>query len=332
MKALLQADWIRYRRRLDLWVIVIGMLLFSTIGFLSGYHRDVTDPEQMTEAQVRQMVVDTSFFEGATQEEIDAQTEQLVHDWLDSQEQDRIRWDEEQKTTLQQYDLAQAPLTILGSGFGPLIAAFLIATLIVGDEFRHGTIRTALLAASHRRRFLAARLVTIGTITAGLFALVIALGWLLSLGLHLVGAELAPPTELVDASAAFGLVGAEILAVLAAVGLGIAMTVLLRSGAFPLLLGIVYAFVELFLANLPIFAPREPLAGFQQVFLTYEVQRLVRTLAESSNAIAFRQGFGENGEPLGLLSLWAAAAIVAAWLGLFVAIADRRVRRMDIVE
>ncbi|HEY8438724.1 MAG TPA: ABC transporter permease subunit [Candidatus Limnocylindrales bacterium] len=331
MTALLRADWIRYRRRLDLWVIVIGVLLFSAIGFLSGYRRDATDPEQLSRDQIRQQIVDSSFFEGMTQEEIDAEIDMQVTDWLASQEQERIGWDQQQTITLQRYDVAQAPLTILGFGFGPLIAGFLVATLILGDEFRHATIRTSLLAASHRRRFLAARLVTIAAITAGLFVLVIALGFVLSLGLRLVGAEIPRPTIAIDAGSSLALVAAELLSVLAAIGLGVAMTVILRSGAFPLLMILVYAFVELFIANLPVFAERQPLAGMDQVFLTRSAQRLVETLAQATNASAFNVSFGDA-DPNRLAPLWTSAVIVAAWLALFVVIADRRFRTMDIVE
>jgi ABC-type transport system involved in multi-copper enzyme maturation permease subunit len=328
---LLRADWIRYRRRLDLWVIVIGVVLFSTIGFLSGYRRDATDPEQLSEAQIRQQIVDTSFYEGMTQEEIDADIDLQVQSWLASQEQERLNWEQQQQITLQQYDVAQAPLTILGFGFGPLIAGFLIATLIVGDEFRHATIRTSLLAASHRRRFLAARLVTISAITAGLFALVVALGLILSVGLHLVGAELPRPTIVIDGGSALALVGGELLSVFAAIGLGIAMTVILRSGAFPLLLILIYAFIELFLANLPVFAERQPLAGMHQLFLTQSARHLLETLGQATNALAFSQSF-DGVDPGTLAPLWTSAVIVAAWLALFVAIADRRFRTMDIVE
>ena len=330
MTALLWADWIRYRRRLDLWVITLGLLAFALVGFVSGYRNDATDPVQRSEAELRQMVLDSSFFEGMTQAEIDLQVDQMVRDFAESQERDRLAWEEMQKTTLQKYDLAQAPLTVIGFGIGPLIAAFLIATLIVGDEFRHGTIRTSLLAASDRRRFLGARLITIAAITVALFGALIVLALVLSVGLHLIGAELPPPTRPIDAAAAVGLIGGELLVVFAATALGLALTVLLRSGALPLLLTLIYAFVEAFIAHLPVFAPHEPLAGFQGVFLTSAAQRVIQTLAQASNGLAFEVSLPDDVEHL--LPLWVSVTIVAAWLALFVTIADRRLRTMDIVE
>jgi hypothetical protein len=327
--ALLRAEWIRYRRKIDLWVMVVGLLTFGIVGFVNGYRNDVTDPPLMSEAQIRQMITDSSVFDGFTQAEIDAQIDQSVRDFQASQEADRLGHEAQQAISLQKYDVAQAPLTVLGFGFGPLVAAFLIGTLIVGDEFRHSTIRAALLAASDRRRFLVARLATIAVITVGLFGAVLALALLLSLGLHLVGAELPPPTVAIDPGSAAGLVVVQILVVFAAVALGVALTLLFRSGAVPLLVVLIYVFVERFLANMPVFADREPLAGLQQGFFTEAAQRLITTYAQRTNAGTFEVSL--NDSPA-LLPLWTSAVIVVAWLTLFLLIADRRLRTMDIVE
>lgn len=330
MTALLRADWIRYRRRLDLWVIGIGALVFAGIGFLSGYRTDSTDPVWQTEAEIRRMVLDTSYFEGVSQDEIDRQVDQMVADYVAGQEAQKEDWERSQAINLQKYDLAQSPLTILGSGIVPLIAVFFTATLIVGDEFRHGTIRTSLLAASARRRFLAARLVTIAVMTVGLFLLVVALGFVLSLVLRILGAELPPSTVPLDIAAAAALVGAEVVGTFTVVALGVALVLLTRSGAVPLLLVVIYAVAEVFIANLAIFARDTPLAAVPNAFVTRSIQTLVAHLAQRSGALTFAQSGVAVGE--GAADLWVASLIVLAWLGLFVVIADRRFRTMDIVE
>ena len=121
----------------------------------------------------------------------------------------------------------------------PFLALVLIASLAVGDEFRFGTIRTSLLAASNRRRFLVARLVSLFALTVGLFvALARCSGRSWRSGpARLVGAELgrdAPRS--IDPVARCAWLAAQILTTMVVIVLATALTVLLRSGALPLLL------------------------------------------------------------------------------------------------
>jgi hypothetical protein len=214
-----------------------------------------------------------------------------------------------------------------------MIGLFVVTTLLVGDEFRFGTIRASLLAASDRRRFLAARLVTIAAILVGVFATLAVLGVVLALGLRAVGAELPPtPADWVplDPAAAVATIAAIVLSGGAVLAFGVLVTLLTRSGAFPLLLVMIWLFAESFVASLPIFVVGQPLAGVPEAFLTVSVRTLVSDLAGMSHAWAVGQVF----PPAAAIDLppWAVALVVVAWLGLFVALADRRLRRMDIVE
>jgi hypothetical protein len=330
---LLRADWIRLHRRLDVWAILAGILVIGAIGFLNGYKGDSTDPPLLSEAEVRQQVTEFVDFGGMTQAEIDAQIEGMVRDGLAQQESERLVHEEQQQRDLQKYDLAQSPLTMIGFGFVPLIALFVVTTLIVGDEFRFGTIRASLLAASDRRRFLAARLVTIGALLVGVFTVLAILGVVLALALRVAGAELPPvPADWVplDGAAALGTVAAIVLSGAALLASGVLLTLVTRSGALPLLLVPAWLFTESFIANLPIFLVGQPLAGVPQLFLTVSVRSLVSQLAAASHAWAYGSVFPP--EAAIDLPLWTVALIVVAWLGLFVTLADRRLRRMDIVE
>ncbi|HEX2756201.1 MAG TPA: hypothetical protein VHM48_12090, partial [Candidatus Limnocylindrales bacterium] len=136
MTALLRADWLRFRRRRDFWIIAIAVALIGGIGFLASYRSEVQDPAPFNEAEFRQQAIDGGFFEGVPPEELQAQIDQFAADMRASDEQNRIEWDREQAINLQKYDIAQSPFTIIGVGIAPLIALILAASLAVGDEFR----------------------------------------------------------------------------------------------------------------------------------------------------------------------------------------------------
>jgi hypothetical protein len=333
MKALLRADWLRLRRRRDLWVIGIAVMILSGVMFLAAYRSDATDPVWPTAAQIREEVLSFTDFEGSgmTQPEIDAQIALMVADQTAQYDGQQVEWEQRQAFALQKYDLSQAPFTMLGNALALIIALVVVSTLVVGDEFRFGTIRTSLLAAGARRRFLGARLISIFAMTVGLFAAVIALGLLVAIVLRLVGAEVSPTRIPVDLVAGVGWLGAELLTTMVLISFALALTVLLRSGALPLLLVFVAGLIELFIAALPIFAPPAFLSGVPQAFLVRNIQTLTASLGADTHAIALSET-GQLPYQVVILPIAAVAAIVAAWGLLFLAIADRRLRTMDIVE
>jgi ABC-type transport system involved in multi-copper enzyme maturation permease subunit len=331
MSALLRADLLRLRRRKDLWIISIAVLVIGGLTFLAGYRTDSTDPDWFQdEAAIRRDILQFSDFSGMTQAEIDAIVNDMVSQQLLGNEEELRRWNEQQQVTLQKYSLGQSVFTIVGSGVAPMLALVLIGSLALGDEFRFGTVRTSLLAASHRRRFLAARLISLFALTVGLFVALAALGVVLAVVLRLLGAEVASTTTPLDAGAALAWFGTLILATTTVVGLGVALTLFLRSGALPLLLILIAALVEIFLANLPIFAPGRFAAGVPQAFLGTNLRLLSARLGYDTHAVAL----AGNEVPTTVidLPLVVVAGIVLAWLALFVVIADRRFERMDIVE
>lgn len=332
MTALLRADWLRFRRRKDFWIIAIAVCLFSGVSFLAAYRSDAADPSWFTldPVQIRQDIVAYTEFGGMTRAEIDAQIDQMVADQLVQNQIQSDEWEARQRVTLQKYDVSQSIFTILGSGLMPILALVLGASLAVGDEFRFGTVRTSLLAAGNRRRFLGARLVSLFAITVGLFVILVLLGVGLGLGLRIVGAELAPVTTPIDPLSAVFWLGALVLTTMTVIALAVALTVVLRSGALPLLLILIAAFVELFVASLPIFRPGEFLAAVPQAFLTTSVRTLTAVLGYQTHAVALADA--EVPTTAIDLPLVVVAGIIAAWGVLFLVIADRRFRSMDVVE
>lgn len=330
MTALLRADLLRFRRRKDFWIIAIAVAVIGGLSFLSSYRSEVQDPAPFNEAEYRQMTLDSGYFDGMSPAETAAGLEALVSDAKAQDAQSRIEWDAQQAVLLQKYDIAQSPFTLLGSGLAPLIALILVASLATGDEFRFGTIRTSLLAASSRRSFLAARLVSLFVLTAGLFVGLVLLAIILAVGLRLVGAEVPATVAPIDMAAGVGWLGAQILATFVLILLGTALTMLLRSGALPLLLIILAGLIELFLSALPIFWPGEFLSGVPQAFLSTSIRALTIRLGYDTHAVAL-SGIEMPNAAIEL-PLIVVTAIVAAWGLIFLFVADRRFRTMDVSE
>ena len=330
MKALLRADWLRFRRRRDLWIIGIAVCVIAAVSFLNGYKGDVEDPTQDDPAYLRTIFASGFSSEGLTQGEIDAQIELMVQQQLDQERAQLADRNEQQKTSLQAYAFPQSIFTIVGPGLVPLFALVLIGSFAVGDEFRFGTIRTSLLAAGDRRRFLIARMLALLAMTFGLLAALLVLGAVLGAILAAVGAELAPSTISIDPVASVGWFGAQILATFVILALGTAITLLIRSGSLTLLLILIGSFVELFLANLPFFAPGQLMAGVPEALLTTNIRILISDLGRATNAIALASY--EPPTRAVELPILVVAGAVAAWGVLFLLVADRRLRTMDVTE
>src|SRR5258706_230045 len=257
MKALLRADWLRFRRRKDFWIIAIAVLVVGGVGFVSAYHTDSTDPTWLdqTPAQIREQYLGYGGVVGVNQAGIDGQADPLV-----------------------------APPA--------------------AQQAPEGAGREARQAGGHP--------------TAG----------------H-------DPSPLPHPRP-------RALAAMVVISLGLALTVLLRSGAMPLLLIILAGLVELFVGLLPIFAATEcpfagptsdpssgavcwsALAGVPQVFLARSIRTILAQLGSETHALVFAGDPVPTG-PIGLPVL-AIAGIIAAWGVLFLIVADRRFRTMDVVE
>jgi len=152
----------------------------------------------------------------------------------------------------------------------------------------------------------------------------------LAVALRLLGADIPPLTQPLNAQAGVALFAAELLIAFTLVAFAVTLTLLTRSGALPLLLLLVWVLAELFIFNLQVFQTGQPLAAVPEFFLTTNIRDLLTTLSGESGAITF----AVSGLPQEAVSTptWGMAAIVAAWAILFLAIADRRFRTMDIVE
>jgi ABC-type transport system involved in multi-copper enzyme maturation permease subunit len=329
MSNLLRADWLRLRRRRDFWVILIGIAILTAVMFLGAYRSAAMDPPPFNQAEFEQMLNESGMFEGLTPAEAEQQRAQMIADQRFQEEQAAIEREAQQQLELRRYSFPQSLMTILGSAILPFLALVLVASMAIGDEFRFGTLRTSLLAASDRRRFLAARMIAMTVMAAGLIALILALGIVLPMILAVTGAEL-PPAPPLDPAGTLLLLGLDVLVVVALMAFTAMVTLILRTGTLSVVFLLVYGLIELYIANLPAFSIGNFLAAVPQFFFIQGIRAIQLRLASDAGVLAVQ---GEAFPPMAVdLGVPAMIAIVAAWGLLFLAIADHRIRKMDVTE
>lgn len=329
MSALLRADWFRFRRRRDFWVTLIGIAILATVTFLGAYRSVSADPPPFDQAEFEQMIDESGMFVGLTPAEAEQLRTQMIADERAAQEQGALEREAQQQLELRRYSFPQSLLTILGSAILPFLALVLVASMAIGDEFRFGTLRTSLLAASDRRRFLAARMIAMTVMAAGLIATILVLGAIVPPILTVAG-EVLPPGPPLDTAGTILLLGVDLLIVVALMAFTAMVTLALRTGTLSVVFLLVYGLIELYIANLPAFAIGNFLAAVPQFFFIGSIRAIQLRLATDAGSLAVQ---GEAFPPMAVdLGVPAMIAIVAAWALLFLAIADRRIRTMDVTE
>ncbi|HEX5825790.1 MAG TPA: ABC transporter permease subunit [Candidatus Limnocylindrales bacterium] len=329
MSNLLRADLLRFRRRRDFWVILIGIAILTAVTFLGAYRSESEDFPPFNQAEFEQMLDESGMFEGLTPAEAAQQRAQMIADQRAQEERDAADREAQQQLELRRYAFPQSLLTMLGSAILPFLALVLVASMAVGDEFRFGTLRTSLIAASDRRRFLAARMISLTAIAAGLIAAILLLGAILPLILGLAGVAL-PATPGLDPLGTILLLGVDLLIVVALMAFATMVSLIMRTGTLSVVLLLVYGLIELYVANLPIFAIGNFLAAVPQFFFVQSIRAIQLRLTTDAGALATG---GESFPPMAIdLGVPLMVAIVAAWTLLFLLIADRRIRTMDVTE
>lgn len=316
MLSLVRADWLRIRRRWDVWIIVLGIPALALLGYVSGtlsagnmqvqYLGDVPP-----ELQAQQAAQDAAMRAYA------ALPYQFPHSIV---------------TTLQGATL----WLILG-------AAFLAASLL-GNEFGWGTIRNVVLFQPDRIRYLAVRLLWIVGLVFVTFLAVVALGALLP---AIVRVDPGDPSALenLDPNMGWGPFGpissvslggallvAGALLVSAAAGLALAGLGALkfRSAASGMLCAGIYAAAEGIAAGLVMSRATGDLRYLPQLALTTRLAALVGDAQQAAGLVA---GGGQSSSP-GWVALppLVGASIVAVWMVALIALWFVVLRRADIHE
>jgi ABC-type transport system involved in multi-copper enzyme maturation permease subunit len=329
MRNLLRADWLRFRRRRDFWIILVAVVVLGVVTFYGGYRSTAVAYEPFNQAEFEQMLDQSGVFEGMTPDEAKQERARMIAEQVAQEQQSAVEREAQRQLELRRYAFPQSVATLLGSAILPFLALVLIASMAVGDEFRFGTLRTSLLAASNRRRFLAARMISMVVMAVGLIATILVLGAVLPLILTLAGAQL-PAGPRLDGLGFLFLVAVDVLVAVCLMAFAMMVTLILRTGTLAVLILLVVGLIDLYLANLPIFALGNVLAAVPQFFFIESIRSIQLRLASDAGALAAGlEPFPAMAVNLGVPVM---IAIVVAWTVLFLAVADRRIRSMDVTE
>lgn len=328
MSGLLRAEALRFRKRRSLQVIVAAVPLLAAFVFLASFSSLGPRPPEFDPAAVRADLIAQGYTIGLPPEE----AEQALDDAVESERFPTDQMRQQHDLYLANFSFPRSIVSLLGSATFLLFALVLLVATTIGDEFGWGTIRTTLLASSHRARLLSVRLAVILAIALGLIGALILLGAILPLILAITGAESVPGPDL-----NLGALGVLVVGILEAALLIVAFaamaTLLVRSGSLTLVVMLVYVAVEAViltvLLRFPVFQDQGALAWVIDAFPVRGISRLLDGAGHVASALprfaedAVQTDLGFANVPLVALLIWA---------GVFLAIAYRRFTRMDIVE
>jgi ABC-2 type transport system permease protein len=211
MNGLLRAEWLRLRKRRDLWLVALGLVALSILAYISGVSGALNSGGQFPA--------------------------DMPPDFIE-----QIR--EQARQELLRYAYPLSIGTVLQNGQILILALIAyLAAAVTGAEFAYGTIRTSLVAHADRRGFLIVRLAAMTVAALLLVVLLVVLGALLPLGAALLGTSL-PGVADPNIGRLAGLVGVMSLATCFVIGLASLWAVLIRNAAIALVLTIAYVLIE----------------------------------------------------------------------------------------
>ena len=327
MAGLFRAEWLRMRKRQSLQVIVIAIPVVAAFFFVTGFG-GVYEPPPFDPAQARQQAIDEGFLIGVPPE----LAEQMLDEYVEA-----IREGDEQQRTVAAFERTHfafpaSLVTILGYGTFALLALILLTATSLGDEFGWATIRTSLIASSHRWQQLSVRLLALFAIAAGMFATLLLLGAILPLLLGVSNHRLVPQPAF-DVVALLALVGGYLAASFAAIAFAAMVTLLVRSGALTLVAVLVYATIEigilLAMSRFPEFAPDGELAWVPTLLPVRALTEITTVAGGTATGLPDYPGEGLTRSLDPVVLPFVALVVVGA---IFAALAYRRFARMDIVE
>jgi ABC-2 type transport system permease protein len=215
MIGLLRAEWLRLRKRRDIWLVALAVVGLSIPAYVSGVSNAMAN----------------ALNSGG----------QLPPD-IPPDVVDQIRVQARQELLRYAFPLSIGTLVQTGQVLVLALVAYLAAA-ITGAEFAYGTIRTSLVAHANRRGFLRVRLAAMAVAALLLIALLVVLGVLLPLAAELLGTSL-PVVVDPDIGIPAAMVGVMFLAACFVTGLTTLWAVLIRNAAIALVLTIAYVLIE----------------------------------------------------------------------------------------
>lgn len=328
MRGLLRAELLRLRKRRSLQVIVVSVVLLATFFFVASYS-SIFVPEPINAAEYRQMLIDEGVVAGLPPDEAEAMLDEIIRNELESYEM----MVESQALARAGYVFPYSLVTVLGNVTFVLFALILLTATTIGDEFGWGTIRTSLLASSHRRRLLLTRITGLAATAVLLIGLLVLLGAALPLLLGTSAGRLPPQLPAFSWTAFGVLLAGQLLAALAVVVFAALATLLVRSGALTLVVVLVYTVVEgVILAILLRFEMFQFGGSAEWTLNGFPVRGLFTLLDVAGRAATGLQRYTGDVVPRDLSPTTLPFISLAVFAAISAALAFRRFQRMDIVE
>lgn len=327
MSGLIRAEWIRFRKRRSIQIIVIAVPLLVAFFFFSSFASIGDVPPPFDAQAVRARLIAEGFGLGLPPDEL----EPLLADAVEQERQYTEQAIEQVEVARSAYGFPQSLVTVLGSGTFMLFALILLTATTIGDDFGWATIRTTLLASSHRGRLLLVRFAALSVSAVGILGAFLLLGALLPLVLGAVGAQV-PPAPAVNVAAVGVLVVGLLEASLVIIAFSAMATLLVRSGGLTLVVMLVYVVVEAAILSLLLQFEAFKRGGLMAWLLdAFPVRGLAAMTEVASRAAASIPRYpGDVIRDLGDATVPMVALLI--WGTLFAAIAFRRFARMDIAE
>lgn len=337
MRGLVAAEWLRFRKRRSIQIIVLAVPLLVAVITVLGYNSIYQYPA-FDEAAFRQEMIDAGVLLGVPPEEADV----LLAEMVANQRQMFDQQEEQSRLSRAAFAFPRSVATALGTGAFMLLALVLLTATTIGDEFGWGTIRTSLLASTNRRRFLLVRLgavVAAGLVMVGLLVVV---GTIMPLLLNVPAGKLPATLPAFDVGALLVMLAGELIAGAALIAFAATVTLVLRSGALALVAALVWIAIEAsiltLLTRFPEFAGTYgnegvytpgPLGWVLEAFPLRGLTTLLRATGQAASGLPSYPGESVSRD----MALVGVPITSFAVLALVLAVvAFRRFQRMDIVE
>ena len=239
MRGLFRAELLRLRKRRSLQIIVLGVPALVALIFIASYS-SISQLPPFDVDQVRADLIASGYGVGMPPDE----AERMIQEGIAQQ---RMFYDEQlERTKLSRaaYVFPYSLATVLQSGTIAFFALVILAATTTGDEFAWGTIRTTLLASSHRHRVLAVRLTALAVTAVGMFALLLLLAVVLPPVVGVANGPLPATLPAFDPAALGVLLAGLLLAAATVMALTTLITLLARNGALALAAIPVYFAIE----------------------------------------------------------------------------------------
>jgi ABC-type transport system involved in multi-copper enzyme maturation permease subunit len=334
VRGLLRAELLRLRRRRTLQVIVLAVPLLTGVIMALSYN-SIYEWPAFDEASFRQELIDQGVGVGVPPEQL----EPMLHDAIENQRQQVAQIAQQASLTRATFVFPYSLVLVLGSGGFVLFALILLTATTVGDEFGWATVRTALLASSHRREFLLVRFLALAVAGVLIFGLLLLVGIVMPFVLSVPAEKLPAVLPPFDGGAFLVLLAGEMLAGLVVIAFAALIALLVRNGAVSLIGALVWVAVEAailtLLTRFPNFGQSSALgdpppdAWLLDAFPLRGLTTLMQVAARAATGLASYPGDAVSRDASPALVPLVSFTIITLVLG---AAAFRRFSRMDIAE